>query len=65
MYMHDLTFIDVLRRLRIKSSLLIYNSCKNYGHVFFHIADSATQQNEFLIKGKIKIAPVLFDVIPL
>lgn len=64
MCMYDLTSIDVLRRLRIKSSLLIYNSCNNYGHVFFHIADSTTQQNEFLIKGKIKTALMLFDVIP-
>lgn len=32
--------------------------------MFFHNADSTTQQNEFLIKGKIKAAAVLFDVTP-
>lgn len=31
--------------------------------MFFHISDSTIQQNEFLIKGKIKAAAMLFDVI--
>lgn len=32
--------------------------------MFFHIADSTTQQNEFLIKGKIKAAAILFEATP-
>lgn len=31
--------------------------------MFFHTSDSTIQQNEFLIKGKIKAAAMLFDVI--
>lgn len=47
----------------VRSSLLIYNSHNNYGHVLFHTSDNTIQQNEFLIKGKIKAAAMLFDVI--
>lgn len=31
--------------------------------MFFYTSDNTIQQNEFLIKGKIKAAAMLFDVI--